>query len=171
LNPPTEEVAIMSTTPTFSAQLLGQTEKAANAILDRLLAGPGLTEPQWITLTITVMSGGTVDHDQLIDRVTSALKISDAEAQAHITELTVAGLLHVPADERAQVKLTDAGQQVHSRIRAAVTQITQRLWGDLAVEDLATTGRVLGTVLDRANAELASAEPQCRPGMPQPDRA
>jgi hypothetical protein len=144
LNPPTEEVAIMSTTPTFSAQLLGQTEKAAKAILD---------------------------HDQLIDRVTSALKISDAEAQAHITELTVAGLLHVPADERAQVKLTDAGQQVHSRIRAAVTQITQRLWGDLAVEDLATTGRVLGTVLDRANAELASAEPQCRPGMPQPDRA
>ena len=27
----------MSTTPTFNAQLLGQTEKAANAVLDRLL--------------------------------------------------------------------------------------------------------------------------------------
>jgi hypothetical protein len=36
----------MSTTPTFSAQLLGETEKAANAILDRLLAEPGLSEPQ-----------------------------------------------------------------------------------------------------------------------------
>ena len=40
---------------------------------------------------------------------------------------------------------------------AAGTQITQRLWGDLPVEDLATTGRVLSTVLARANAELASA--------------
>ena len=40
---------------------------------------------------------------------------------------------------------------------AAVTQITQRLWGDLSVGDLATTGRVLSTVLARANAELASA--------------
>jgi hypothetical protein len=33
----------MSTTPMFSTQLLGETEKAANAILGRLLAEPGLT--------------------------------------------------------------------------------------------------------------------------------
>lgn len=85
----------MSTTPTFNAQLLGQTENAANAILDRLLAEPGLTEPQWVTLTITVMSGGTVDRDELIDRVTGALKVSEAEAQAHINELAVAALLEV----------------------------------------------------------------------------
>lgn len=147
----------MSTTPTFSAQLLGQTEKAANAILDRLLAQPGLTEPQWVTLTLTVMSGGALDHDQLVDRVAGALKVSDAEAQARIAELAGARLLFVPDDERAPVKVTDAGQQLHTRIRAAVSQVTQRLWGDLPVEDLATTGRVLTTVLTRANAELAGA--------------
>jgi hypothetical protein len=38
-----------------------------------------------------------------------------------------------------------------------VTEITQRLWGDLPAEDLAIAGRVLGTVLVRANAELAGA--------------
>jgi DNA-binding MarR family transcriptional regulator len=144
----------MSTT--FSAQLLGQTEKAANAILERLLAEPGLTEPQWVTLTIAVMSG-TLDRDRLIDRVAGAAKFSEPQAQARITELADAQLLHVPDDERAAVKLTEAGQQLHTQIRAAVSQITQRLWGDLPVEDLETAGRVLSTVLARANAELASA--------------
>ena len=147
----------MSVTPTFSAQLLGQTEKAANAILDRLLAEPGLTEAQWVTLNITAMSGAALDHGQLTDRVTGALKVSHAEAQARITELAGAQLLRVPDNEHAIVELTDAGEQLHAQIRAATTQITQRLWGDLAVEDLTTAGRVLNTVLARANAELADA--------------
>jgi DNA-binding MarR family transcriptional regulator len=145
----------MSTT--FSAQLLGQTEKAANAILERLLAEPGLTEPQWVTLTIAAMSGGTLDRDRLVDRVVGAAKFSEAEAQARIAELADAQLLHVPDGERAPVELTEAGRQLHTQIRAAVSQITQRLWGDLPVEDLETAGRVLSTVLARANAELASA--------------
>ena len=48
----------MPTVPMFNAQLLGQTEKAANAILDRLLAEPRLSEPQWVTLSIAAASGG-----------------------------------------------------------------------------------------------------------------
>jgi DNA-binding MarR family transcriptional regulator len=147
----------MSTTPTFGTQVLGQTEKALNAILDRQLAGTGLTEPQWVTLALTAASGGTVDRDQLTGRVAGALKVSDAEAQARITELAAAQLLHAPDDGGSPVKLTDAGQQLHGQIRSAVTQITHRLWGDLPPEDLETAGRVLGTVLARANTELASA--------------
>jgi hypothetical protein len=37
----------MSTSPTFCTPLIGQTEKAPNAILDRQLAGSGMTERQW----------------------------------------------------------------------------------------------------------------------------
>ena len=147
----------MSTTPSFNAQLLGQTEKAANAILARLLAEPGLTEPQWVTLSITATGGGTLDRCQLADRIASALKASRTEAQARIAELAGARLLHLPDDHHAAVKLTDAGERLYARIRAATTQITQRLWGDLPAEDLATAGRVLTTVLARANAELADA--------------
>ena len=146
----------MSTTATFSAQLLGQTEKAANAILDRLLAERGLTEPQWVTLTILAMSNGTLNRGQLIERVTGALKVSKGEGDARITELAAARLIHVPDDDRAPVRLTDTGKQLHTQIRGATAQITERLWGDLPVEDLATAGRVLSTVLARANAELAS---------------
>jgi hypothetical protein len=142
----------------FNAQLLGQTEKAANAILDRLLAEPRLSEPQWVTLSITAASGGTLGLDELIERVAGALKVSDDVAQERITELAAQRLLHVPGGDHASITLTDGGQRIYDQIRAAVTDITQRLWGDLPVEDLATAGRILDTVLARANAELANAQ-------------
>ncbi len=145
----------MSTTPMFSAQLLGQTEKAANAILDRLLAEPGLTEPQWVTLVITAMSAGALDHGQLADRVADTLKMSRAEAEALVAELAAANLLSIPDADHAAVTLTDSGEQLYAETRAATVQITQRLWGDLPAEDLATAGRVLSTVLARANTELS----------------
>jgi DNA-binding MarR family transcriptional regulator len=147
----------MSTSPTFGTPVIGQTEKALNAILNRQLAGTGLTEPQWVTLTLTIMSGGTIDHDQLTDRVAGVLKVSDADAQARIAELAAARLLEATDGEGSPVKVTDAGQQLHARIRTTVTEITERLWGDLPADELATAGRVLDTVLARANTELARA--------------
>jgi hypothetical protein len=147
----------MPTILTFGTPVIGQTEKALNAILDRQLAGTGVTEPQWVTLSLTIASGGTVDRGQLVGRVAGVLKVSEAEAQAHITELAAGQWLQAPDDEVSPVKLTDAGQQLHCRIHTAVTQITQRLWGNLPAEDLATAGRVLSTVLARANAELGGA--------------
>jgi DNA-binding MarR family transcriptional regulator len=147
----------MPATPTFGAQVIGQTEKALNAILDRHLAATGLTEPQWVTLTLTVISGGAVDRDELIRRVADGLKVSEAQARARITELAAAQLLDAPDDESSPVKLTDAGQRLYGEIRAAVTPLTERLWGDLPAEDLAVTGRVLSTILARANAELGGA--------------
>jgi hypothetical protein len=148
-----------STSPAFSAAVLGQTEKTLNAILDRQLSGTGLTEHQWITLTLTVggaADGGSVDRDQLISRLTGGLRVSDAEAQARIAELAAAHLLVAP-DGEGSVTVTDAGRQLHGQIGSAVTRITHRLWGDLPADDLATAARVLTTVLERANAELTAA--------------
>src|SRR2546421_4603498 len=99
----------MSSIPTFSAPVLGQTEKALNAILDRQLAGTGLSEPQWVTLTLTAGSGGTVDREQLIGNVAGALKVGEAEAQARIAELAAAQLVQASNGEGSPVGLTDAG--------------------------------------------------------------
>ena len=52
-----------------------------------------------MTLTLTVASGGTVDLDQLVDRVAGALKVSEAQAYTHITELAAAQLLEVPGGD------------------------------------------------------------------------
>jgi DNA-binding MarR family transcriptional regulator len=90
-----------------------------------------------------------------INRVAGALKISQRDAAARVEELGAAQLLDAPAGEGLPVNLTDTGQHLIARIRGAVTEITQRLWGDLPPEDLATAGRVLSTILERANAELA----------------
>jgi hypothetical protein len=145
----------MPSPSTFDTQLIGQTEKALNAILDQQLAGTGLTEPQWVTLTIAVVSGGTMAPDQLQSRVASALQIGRAEARARIEELAVTQLLELSKDDSSPVGVTDAGSHLHGRIRSNIAEITQRLWGDLSPDDLAAAARVLSTVLDRANGELA----------------
>jgi hypothetical protein len=147
----------MPTDPTFSAQLLGQTEKALNAFLDRLLAGTGLTEPQWVTLRLAVISGGATDREQLVARVADALKVPGEEAQARVAELVAAELLEAPDTEPPRALITEAGRQLHDRVRAATAELTDRLWGDLPADDLATAGRVLGTVLERADTDMASA--------------
>ncbi|OHV74747.1 winged helix DNA-binding protein [Pseudofrankia sp. BMG5.36] len=144
-----------TTAQAFGTALVGQTEKALNAILDRQLAGTGITEPQWVTLTLTVVSGGTIDRAELIRRVSGATQFSDASVAERITELTAAGFLRDGGDGRVQV--TNEGRARWTEVRTAIGPITQGLWGDLPAEDLATAGRVLGIVLDRANAVLACA--------------
>jgi predicted transcriptional regulator len=147
----------MSTPPTFSPQVIGQTEKAMNAILDRLLVGTELTEPEWVTLTVTANSGPTVDREQLIDRLVGAVKVSQARARALATELVTKGLLQAAGRDDSELELTANGRRLYDRIRSATVEVTERLWGDLPVEDLAIAGRVLTTVLARANAELGLA--------------
>jgi DNA-binding MarR family transcriptional regulator len=139
--------------PPFGTQLIGQTEKTLNAILARILAGTGLNESQWVVLTVAMM-GGPADFDQLAARVADALKLNDSDAHTMVTSLVTDGFLEVT---NGRVTATSMGEGLQARVRATVGQITERLWGDLPAEDLATAGRVLTTVLSRANAELATA--------------
>ena len=149
----------MPGSPSFTPQLIGQTEKTLNVILERLLDSSDLSEHQWITLTLsaalTAEPGATIDRAQLAVRVAGALKVGERAAQARITELAAAELLDAGDGDRSSVKLTDRGKRLHGRLRAGVEEITARLWGDLPAEDLDTAARVLSTVLDRADAELA----------------
>jgi hypothetical protein len=148
---PTKGVLVMTTS--FTPQAIGQTEKALNAILDRHLAGTGVREPQWVTLTLAVMSGGTLARDELLARVVDSLKVTQVVAGEHVAALQAGGLFE--PGESSTVRVSEAGQQLHKRVRTVNAEVTQRIWGDLPAEDLDTTGRVLGTILQRANAELA----------------
>lgn len=145
----------MSTDLAFGTQLIGQAESALGAILDRELTGTGLTQPRWVILTLAVLNDGTIEHHELVGRAVRVLKTSQDEAEAQIANLADAELVEASAEDAVRVRVTDAGQRLHSRIRLALAEITQRLWGDLPADDLSTAGRVLGTVLERANAELA----------------
>ena len=62
----------------------------------------------------------------------------------------------VAPEPRSSVALTETGQRLMGSVRQHVDVITQRLWGDLPAADLDVAGRVLRTVLERAEAEVAS---------------
>jgi DNA-binding MarR family transcriptional regulator len=145
----------MATETTFTPQVLGETEKALNAILYRELIATGLTEHQWITLRLTVTAGGQIARERLVGRLAGALKVGAADAEARVDELLTAGLLQ--SKDAGQVVVTEAGTRLHGRIRGAVSEITERLWGDLPAGDLETTGRTLATILERANAHYGAA--------------
>jgi len=147
------EKSIMSANTAFSTALVGQTETAFGAILDRQLAATGLSAPQWITLTVALSAGETVERDRLVRRVAGARKLNESEVQAYIDDLAAKDLLRAPDEKHLAV--TDAGRRLHGQIISAVADITERLWGDLAADDLATAGRVLSAVLARANHELS----------------
>jgi hypothetical protein len=107
-----------------------------------------------VILTLAVTGGGAADRDRFTSMVADTLKISAAEAKARLAGMVTAQQLTITGHGSA-VTVTGPAQQLHSRIRAAITEITQPLWGDLPAEDLATAGRVLAIITERANAELA----------------
>jgi hypothetical protein len=140
-------------TPPFGPRLLGETEKTLNAILERHLSADGLTEQHWITLSIAAMSGDPMGASELAREVASRAKFTEDDVRARISELVDAQLLSDCGS--SGVTISDAGEQLHARILGANIDVTKRLWGDLPAEDLATTARVLATVLERADAEFA----------------
>lgn len=140
-------------TPPFQ-QLIGQTEKTLNAILDRLL-GDVVSEPQWVTLVLIAHSGGSADRDEFTIRVAHALKADQETAANHIGQLAAQGLLLTAPEAGSAVTLTEAGQQFVRRVQQQANDVTQRLWGDLPAADLDVARSVLSTVLKRAEAKLA----------------
>jgi hypothetical protein len=139
------------TAPGFTPALLGQTEKTLNAILARLLAGTGVSEPMWVTLTLAVTAGETIDREAFIGRVARALRVEGTEAAELVGELLAAGLIEAAG---TQVGPSEAGLALHTSVRRKVAEITEQLWGDLPATDLATAARVLTTIRGRAEAEL-----------------
>jgi DNA-binding MarR family transcriptional regulator len=144
----------MPTYPSLNPQVIGQAESALGAILDPLLARTDTTFNQWLVLTVTAASGAAIDRGQLLTRITGARKIDDSAVFTAIAELTAAELVRALPGEGSRIGLTEAGQARYSSIRTALGEVTSRLFGDLPAEDLATAGRVLAIITERANAEL-----------------
>ncbi len=131
--------------PALTPRVIGETEKTLNAFLGRLLAGTGVTEPQWVILSIAVTGSGSITPQQ----AASALKITEPQAGDQLGQLIAAGYLTIGNS------VTQRARDLFARVRNETHEITERLWGDLPAEDLATAGRVLSIITERANAETA----------------
>ena len=128
----------------FGPQLIGETEKTLNAILRGVLAEPGLTEPQWVTLRIAAQHDGAAP---LADVVAERAHFTDAPAL--VGELGERGLLDGN-------RVSDAGAQTLERLGARIKELTAPIWSDLPSADVAATERVLNLVVDRARSVLTS---------------
>ena len=143
----------MTGTPPLT-QSIGQAENALRAVLDSLLGKTGITYVQWVTLNMLVRGGSAVQQDQLVRQISSALKLDMPTVLATLGELAALELVATPPGDPARVELTTLGDVQFHSLRQSINSITERLYGDLPMDDLATTHRVLGIVTERANVEL-----------------
>ena len=149
------------TGPTLNGRDIGQAEHATRAVLDRLLARTGIQFHGWVIINQLAAGGGTLGEDELTGRITHGLKIGEDAVHAAAAELAWQGLIgrEPAAGGETRVTLTPAGTARFEQIQGGIGQVTQRLYGGLPESDLAIAHRVLATVTERANAELASADP------------
>jgi len=136
----------------FGPSLIGQTEKALDAILVRELDGTGLSPAGWIVLKLADGAGGRLGRQDLIELAQAQAKFATDKSAAAIESALALGLLEAEQDE---VVLTPAARELQAHVIGTTDEIRARLWGDLPEADLATAGRVLSTALRRANAELS----------------
>jgi hypothetical protein len=145
----------MTNPPAVTRQAIGEAAKARNAVLETLLAEVRTSFLSWVALNVLTTAGAVMPQDALVQRMTGGLKVGEEPVLATLDELEVARLVTRADDADAAVEITADGIALHRRIRAGLDQITERLYGDLPPDDLATTGRTLATATQRANAVLA----------------
>jgi hypothetical protein len=145
----------MSDTPTLTGQDIGQTERAIRAVFDRFLAETRTTFDQWLTLNVLAAAESPVERDTVLGQLTAGFRIPETTARSSIDEVTAADLVAATGDP-VRLELLPEGTARAQAIRRGIAQIAARLYGDLPAQDLATTHRVLATIAERANAELAA---------------
>lgn len=148
----------MTNPPTLNGQDIGQAESAVRAVLNRLLARTGTPFHGWVILNLLGRSGGSRGEDELTGQVVHGLKISEDAARAAAAELAWQGLIsrQPQAGPGMKLALTEAGAARFEEIQGGIGEVTARLYGGLPEDELATAHRVLATVTERANAELAA---------------
>lgn len=137
----------------FGPQLIGQTEKALNALLVALLTETGLSEPQWVALRLAAQFDG---DGRLADVIRDRAFFADPETL--LNELRARGLVEGE-------KLTDAGATLLHRTGDRIAGVTAPIWEGLDTDDTAAAARVLHTVLERTRAVVGDLEAAAVPAQ------
>lgn len=145
------------TTPTVNGRVIALAHYAARAVLERVLTRTGNTFHQSVTLRVVAAEDGPVERDKLVADVMGSLKIEESAVRTTIDELVAAKLVEEVPSDGSRLHFTAAGRELYERITAETGEISARIYADIPAEDLATAGRVLTLVTERANAELARA--------------
>ncbi|HEX6394364.1 MAG TPA: hypothetical protein VFZ97_13070 [Acidimicrobiales bacterium] len=129
----------------FGPQLIGETEKTLNALLQRFLEPTGLTEPEWVTLRLARQLDGEVDADGLQLALTDQAYFTNAEDL--VEHLTTRGLLD-------DGRLTPSGNEIAAGVQARITEVAGSIWEGLPDADVASAASVLNEIITRARQVL-----------------
>ncbi|MFJ6944613.1 MarR family transcriptional regulator [Streptomyces wuyuanensis] len=139
--------------PVADARALGLAHYAARGVLEHVLARHGITFRQQIALRAAVTADAPQSPDDLVAQVRTSLKADPADIRTALDELLAGRLL---VTDGTRLRATDAGRELLAAVGAETAPVSARIWGGIPAEDLAAAGRVLTTVTERANAELAT---------------
>jgi hypothetical protein len=133
----------------FGPQLIGETEKTLNALLERFLEPTGLTEPQWVTLRVARQLDPNADADGLAAALADRAHFSDAPDL--VAELNARGLLDGGQISASGIELTTA-------VQARIGTETASIFENLPEEDVDSATRVLNEIISRARLVLSAPE-------------
>jgi hypothetical protein len=149
----TSPASTPAASPAMDSRLIGVAHYAARAVLEKVLSRHQVTFQEMVTLRPVAVADGPVEHDRLVGRTAAALKADEAEVREVVGRLIAKGLL---AAEGPRLRITDAGRTFYAGAGAETAEISARIYTGIPAEDLAAAARVLTTVTERADAELAA---------------
>lgn len=147
-----------TTAPALNSRVLGLAHYAARAVLEKVLARQGLTFQQSVTLRFVALADEPVEQEALMDQVVDSLKVEKARIRSVVEELVAAELVEPDPARPSRLRITDAGRESHARSTAETAPVSARIYAGIPAEDLATAGRTLTLITERANAELAAMQ-------------
>ncbi|MFE0350787.1 MarR family transcriptional regulator [Streptomyces griseoluteus] len=140
-----------TTGPVAGARELALAHYAARAVLERVLARHGMTFQEQVALRAAVSADAPQTSDVLVTRVQHSLKAGPTDVRSTLGELLTKRLL---VEEGPHIRPTDAGRELMAAVGAETAPLSARIWSGMSESDLATFGRVLALVTERADAEL-----------------
>jgi 3-hydroxyisobutyrate dehydrogenase-like beta-hydroxyacid dehydrogenase len=126
----------------FGPQLIGQTEKALNALLQTVLSGRDLTEREWVSLRLATQLDEGGDLDTFV-----AGRLHDPDVGLLLTSLRDRGLI-------AGSGLTAEGTTLVAEIGHEIAELTGAIWKGLDEQETDAATRVLNRVLGEARLLL-----------------
>jgi len=119
----------------FGSQLIGQTEKALNALLRTVLVDRQLSEREWVALRLTSQFDGP---DALAETIRDRAQFADAADL--LSGLERRGLI---VDDALSVAGADLVDEIGREIRA----LTEPIWAGIDAADAEAAARALRSVL------------------------
>ncbi|MYW65599.1 hypothetical protein GTY65_16260 [Streptomyces sp. SID8379] len=143
-------------TPLLNGQIIGQALYATRAVLAVRLTELGTSFEVSAVLNVLAQHGGSWGRRDIVDRLTFALKVDEAEVVPVVESVLADGLAEPVPGDTATLRLTEHGRDFQARVAEVAAAIAARLYADIPEVELATAARVLTLLTDRANAELAA---------------